>query len=259
MSPSGQPYYYNHVTRESAWVLPQPAAAPLQPRPPPSNGTNSSGPASAVNPGVAWQNSSRPDVRPHVPSAAAAAPVWPPATPAAHRATPMRPQATQEPNHASTAPIQPHAVLVQRPQRPPPLAAPPLARPPPPLQNPHRPGPQMPQTGGPRGAAPAHQMHAAMWRPWMGLAMRPGGPSLQEQEAAAAEAAKRKFRQMLVEHEVNEFSRWEKASKKFDTDPRCVPPRGCPTPLLHAPGWLCQERAVFGAVGVRTIYQGPVS
>lgn len=51
------------------------------------------------------------------------------------------------------------------------------------------------------------------------------GVALQQEKAAAAEAAKvaqRKFRQMLVEHEVDEFSRWEKACKKFDGDPRYV-------------------------------------
>lgn len=209
MSPSGQPYYYNHVTRESSWVWPSPS----QPRPPPQPVPYSGGPG----PG-------RPGQYTH--SANTDQPSWTQPPNAVNPGPSAATAHVQGPPHVSRPPpaaSQPSGPPAQRPHQPPPLAAPPLARPPPAVQHPRMPGPPMGAQPRMHGGPGVHHMHAGMWRPWMGPPRPPGGLSQIEQEAAAAEAAKaaqRKFRQMLVEHEVNEFSRWEKACKKFDADPR---------------------------------------
>lgn len=226
MSPSGQAYYYNHATRESSWTFPSPTPSPAHPPPAPHNAPNSSGSAANPIPGTPWQRFPQPDGRQHFPSAATNQASWkssPEVTNSVPPGAPPRLPGPHNPGHPPVAPSQANGPAVRGPQRPPPLSPPPLARPPPPLRHPHMPAPQMVMQPSSHGGTLVPPMHAGMWRPWMGMARPPGGPSHLEQEAAAAEAvkaAKRKFRQMLVEHEVNEFSRWEKACKKFDSDPR---------------------------------------
>eukprot|EP00892_Ulva_mutabilis_P006943 jgi/Ulvmu1/4620/UM002_0350.1 len=226
ISPTGTTYYYNHVTQESTWLLPQSVPPSPQPYPPPPRpSATTTTPGATPIPGTPWQRVTQPDGRQYFSNVATNETSWTLPPGVAHLAPPtsaaprMRPQpplhgtqeAAQAPNAAGVPPGSSPSGTV-----------PPLAPPPPP-QHPRLAAPPMavrPRPAVPNGVPPA----MAMWRPWIGAGA--GGPPRHDHEAAAkaaaeaAEAAQRKFRQMLAEHEVNEFSRWEKASKKFDSDPR---------------------------------------
>jgi hypothetical protein len=238
-APSGILYYYNSLTRESTYTRPDALGAHVRPSGPtiPPAAAESPVPVSAdVIPGTQWKRVMCEDGRIYFCNISTNTTVWTAPPEIAQRVAAL--PASRHPPLRLVPPFLPHPRLV--PQQVYPYgsanAHPPMSGgvahlnplPSPPAQNREAPATDNPpahtvvttsESVAPV-AGPARTMGSvpAAWAAWA-RGVHQAGPK-QSSAEDPAEVAERNFRKMLAEHDVDEFSRWEKACKKFESDSR---------------------------------------
>ena len=238
-APSGHTYFYNTVTRASTYTMPAPlrAAAAAEAA---AAAARASMPVSAqAVPGTSWKEVTCQDGRKYFSNAESNVTTWVPPPEVLQRITPQAPLLRPPPPRPPGMPPPPQGMPQQ-----PPGGVPPAQQRPPVLQvapqptNSQSPGqaalaqapparlpPEPPHLGAQALAAPLHPRPSSlpMWAGWMGgvrsgMLGPPRPPATPAEDPAVV--AKREYRQMLAELDVNEFARFEKFAPKMDDDAR---------------------------------------